>query len=96
MSSLIVQSNRLTSVAPHPNADRLELAIIGGWQTVVEKGKFQAGQLVTFIPPDTVLPKELSDRYGVTKYLSDGRVRAARLRGEPSYGFVVPAEGEEG
>jgi RNA ligase (TIGR02306 family) len=96
MSSLIVEVCRIESVKPHPNADRLELATIKGWQAVVPKGQYAPGTPVVYIPPDSVLPVELSDRLGVTKYLSSGRVRCAKLRGEPSFGIVMPAEASMG
>ena len=44
---------------------------------------------MTYIPIDAVIPAEHSDRWGITKYLSHGRVRCARLRGEPSFGVIV-------
>jgi RNA ligase (TIGR02306 family) len=78
-------------IRPHPNADRLEIAEILGWQLVVAKGEYQVGDRVVYVPPDAMVPPEVSDSVGVTKYLSKGRVRAARLRGEPSYGFTLPA-----
>lgn len=96
MSSVVVITRSIDEIKPHPNADKLELAVVGGWQTVVQKGTYQPGQSVTYVPPDCLVPPEVSDRWGVTKYLSNGRVRAVRLRGEPSYGFVVPPEGEPG
>src|ERR1700694_2821078 len=58
--------------------------------------QFEAGDKCVYVPPDSVLPPALSDRLHVTKYLSalagnangvrppGGRVRVARLRGEPS------------
>ena len=92
MSSLIVEVCRIDRVLPHPNADLLELAHIKGWQCVVPKGKYAQGALVTYVPIDAVLPPELSERLGVTKYLSNGRVRCARLRGEPSFGLIMDRE----
>src|SRR5918997_3744399 len=92
MSSLIVEVCRIERVLPHPNADVLELAHIKGWQCVVPKGKYAPGSLVTYVPIDAVLPVELSERLGVTKYLSNGRVRCAKLRGEPSFGLVMDLE----
>jgi RNA ligase (TIGR02306 family) len=89
MSTLIVEVCRIQKVAPHANAERLELAHVKGWQCVVPKGKYKAGDKIVYIPPDAVLPVELSDRIGVTKYLSNGRVRCAKLRGEPSFGVVM-------
>lgn len=96
MSSIIVTTKTIDDIKPHPNAERLELAIVGGWQTVVGKGHFQPGAIITYVPPDCIVPDELAQRWGVAKYLSNGRVRAVKLRGEPSYGFVVPPEGEIG
>lgn len=96
MSKLIVDVCRLTEVRPHPNADRLEIAIVKGWQVVVPKGTYSSGDLVTYIPPDAILPEEFSNSIGVTKYLSNGRVRCAKLRGEPSFGIVSTAHGKEG
>lgn len=92
MSSLIVEVCRIDAVLPHPNAQRLELAHIKGWQCVVPKGRYAPGGLVTYVPIDSVLPVELSDRLGITKYLSNGRVRCARLRGEPSFGVIMDVE----
>ena len=92
MSTLIVEVCRIDRVLPHPAADRLELAHIKGWQCVVPRGKYAAGSLVTYVPIDGVLPPDLSDRLGVTKYLSGGRVRCAKLRGEPSFGLVMDLE----
>ncbi len=89
MSSLVVKVTRIDEMRPQGNADALEIAIVGGWQCVVRKGEYQAHERIVYFPPDTVLPPEVSDRFGVTKYLSHGRIRCARLRGEPSFGLVV-------
>lgn len=96
MSSTIVSTRRIDKLSPHPSADRLELAVVGGWQCCVQKGKYKAGDLITYIPPDSVLPVELSDKLGVTKFLSDGRIIPVRLRNEPSFGLVIDPIGNEG
>ncbi len=92
MSTLIVEVCRIEEVLAHGNADALELAQIKGWQCVIPKGRYMAGDLVTYIPIDAVIPAEHSDRWGFTKYLSNGRVRCAKLRGEPSFGVIVDLE----
>ena len=92
MSTLIVEVCKIEQVLPHGNADALELAQIKGWQCVIPKGRYLPGDLVTYIPIDAVIPAEHSDRWGITKYLSHGRVRCARLRGEPSFGVIVDRE----
>ncbi|CAN5509183.1 RNA ligase (ATP) [soil metagenome] len=94
MSSLIVEVCKIEKVLPHQNAERLELAHIKGWQCVVPRGRYQAGDLVTYVPVDSVLPDALAERLGVKKYLSKGRVRCARLRGEPSFGLIIDREND--
>jgi tRNA-binding EMAP/Myf-like protein len=89
MSECIVEVCEISDVQPHPNADKLELAYIKGWQCVVGKGQFKAGDRVVYFPPDTTLPVKVSDRLGVTQYLHNGRIKGIRLRGEPSFGLVV-------
>ena len=94
-SKLVVEVCTLDKILPHPNADRLELAHVKGWQAVVLKGMFQADQKVVYFPPDTVLSKELTDSFGVTQYTQPceqgQRIRQAKLRGEPSFGLLITA-----
>jgi RNA ligase (TIGR02306 family) len=110
MSSLIVEVCRVEAVTLHPNADRMAIARVKGWETCIIRDaatgttQFAAGDRCVFFPPDSVLPPDLSDRLGVTKYLSPlarkpdgtrppgGRVRVANLRGFKSYGLIMPCE----
>lgn len=98
----LVTVRRVDRIEPHPNADRLELARIGGWQCVVGKGEFSEGQLVLYFEPDSFLP--LSDprfaflRERGVKTMSinheevEGHVlRTIKLRGEYSQGLVLDA-----
>ena len=95
MSTLVVGVTGIEHVVPHPQADRLELAIVHGRPVCVVKGMFSAGDHVVFVPPETLVPTAVADALGVTSYLSFssrnegmGRVRAARLRGVVSHGFL--------
>jgi RNA ligase (TIGR02306 family) len=92
MSSLVVPVTTIEALKPHANADNLELAQVLGWQVVVRKGEYTAGQKIVYFPIDTLLPLDVSERFGVTRYLSRQRIRCARLRGEPSFGLVVPPD----
>lgn len=89
MSSLIVEVVEIKEILDHPNADRLEIAKVKGWEVAVQKDTLKAGDLVVYVPIDSMLPVELSDRLGVTKYLSHGRVRTAKLRGVYSQGLII-------
>ena len=95
MSNLIIPVATIEKLTPHTNADSLELAQVLGWQLVVRKGEYEVGSKIVYFPIDTVLPQELSDRFGVTNYLSKGRIRCAKLRNEPSFGLAVKPENDE-
>lgn len=90
MSSLVVEVCKIETVRFHPNADKLELVIIKGWQCVVGKGSLKEGDLVVYVPIDSVIPPAIHEPMGISKYLSNGRVRCAKLRGEPSFGVILP------
>jgi RNA ligase (TIGR02306 family) len=80
---------RIRELKPHPNADRLELATVLGWQCVVKKGDFTAGDPVVFVPIDTILPDAPWSAF-LKKGDSAIRLRTVKLRGEYSQGLVLP------
>lgn len=96
MSDLVVQPVVIEAIKPHPNADRLEVAVVGGWEVVTGKDNYSVGDVVVHIQPDSMVPREQAQAWGVEQYLAFkknsemGRVRAARLRSLTSYGFLVP------
>lgn len=94
-SPLVIPVATISQLRPHSNADNLEIADVLGWQCVVQKGRYTVGDKVIYIAPGSVLDKELSDTWGVTQYLHKGRIKPTRLRGEPSFGLVMPCESSE-
>jgi RNA ligase (TIGR02306 family) len=93
MSSLIVKVSKIEYIRPHPNADRLEVAGIDGWETIVSKGAHKVGDLVTFVPPEAIIPTDLADKLGFRQYLRGtlhNRVGLTKFRGVVSYGLVLP------
>lgn len=79
----------IKAILPHPNADRLEIAKVGGFDCIVGMGTYRPGDLAVLIDPDDVIPEAgwSKDVYG---YTSRGRVKAAKLRGVWSTGLVMP------
>ena len=108
MADLVVEVCNIENVIPHPNADRLYLGIVKGWQTVIAKNEdgspqFQEGEKVVFIPPNTIIPDELTEQLGVKQYLRSRvdinnntrlTVRSLRLRGEASFGLLIKPKDE--
>ena len=82
----------ITEILPIEGADRIEIARIQGWQSVIRKGDYKVGDKVIFVPIDTVLPpavwnKHLWDKNDPTKPI---RVRTIKLKGVVSQGLIFP------
>jgi RNA ligase (TIGR02306 family) len=84
-------------IVPHPNADKIEIAMIGDFQSIVKKGQFKDGDLAVYIPEQSVIPvwllKEMGfwDEFGQRGMLNGAarnRVKAIKLRGVLSQGIV--------
>lgn len=88
---------RIEQVLTHPNADKLEIIPIEGYQAVVGKGQFKIGDLAYYIPPDSVVPdrEEYAFLWGNATYEGGTperkrRIGAKKLRGEWSEGVLMP------
>jgi len=95
MSKFEVKVRAILSLEPHPNADKLEFALIEGYRTLVKK----AGDLVAYIPEAAVLPEwilkslglwNVEENKGVCGGELGNRVRAVKLRGAISQGIAYP------
>jgi len=95
---------RLTNVRKHPNADRLQLADVLGVTVVVGLDAFEGQKVIYFDSNLTLTPlflkpnnlysnKEMNANPEKGGYFGkNGHVRARRLRGEMSVGFVAEPE----
>jgi RNA ligase (TIGR02306 family) len=96
MSAHEVKIIEITEILLHGNADSLEIIPTGGWQSVVRKGSFKVGDKAIFIEPDYMVDLTRSE----FNFLARGkdvnvanpyyRLRAIKLRGELSYGLLIP------
>lgn len=89
MSTLKAEVVEIGEVTSHPNADRLDLCRIKGWQCVALKGQYVTGALAIYIPIDSVLPPELVTKLGIEK-MYHKRIRTVKLRGYISQGLLAP------
>jgi len=102
MSTFAVRVERIRTVEPHDNADRLEVATLYNkdYTFVVGKGMFVPGQLVIYFPVDSLLPMSIVEAMGLNDKLAHGtvpaygdtrlrnRVKTVKLRGVISQGLV--------
>ncbi len=98
MSKLKVEVCKISNIKDHPNADKLELAYIGGkngWQSCVRLGEFKVGEKVVYIPVDSLIPIDVEKiLFGEDSKitLKRSRVRSIKLRGAISQGMIVSLE----
>jgi RNA ligase (TIGR02306 family) len=81
----------VNEIRPIEGADNIELAVVGGWNCITQKGVQKVGDVVIIATTDAVIPEELSDEIGITNYLrKGGRVRTVKLRGTYSECLIIP------
>ncbi|MBX2877884.1 MAG: RNA ligase (ATP) [Saprospiraceae bacterium] len=78
---------RIRKLEPIAGADAIVKASVLGWDVVVKKGEFQAGDLCVYCEIDSLLPDKPAfaflQAYGM-------RIRTVRLRGQISQGICFP------
>ena len=82
----------ITEILPIEGADKIELARVQGWQSVIKKNEYKVGDQVIFVPIDTVLTPApwnefLWDKQDPSKPI---RVKTVKLRGTISQGLIFP------
>lgn len=92
---------KIDSVVNHPNADRLDLCKVGGWQVVSKRDLYKAGDLAIFAEIDSWIPHTLDPSLTkeghepkVYNNVPGQRLRTVRLRGELSQGLLIPLSHE--
>jgi hypothetical protein len=65
MSSLIVEVCEVKEIRKHPDADKLEIAVVKDWECLVGVGDHEVGELVIFVPPDSILPPDLIEKWNI-------------------------------
>lgn len=90
MSTFKVPLLQITEIHNHPNADRLELAIVAESPVVVGKGQYRVGDTVVYVPIGSVLPPAIKDRLLQNSKISLGnKIKAVRIRGIVSQGLIL-------
>lgn len=93
----------IDELLPIEGADRIELAIVGGWQVVVQKGLYVVGSKAVYFEVDSLLNTEkpcfnsLATLSSKLLHSIDGvtyaRIKTMKLRKQLSQGFCVPLFG---
>ena len=89
MSSLIVEVCKVEAVEKHPNADRLDIIQVKGWNCIVGRDQYKVNNLVVFVPPDSIIPEDLINKYQLEYLRNGGKVGTTKLRGCLSQGLIL-------
>ena len=60
-STYKVPLTEIVAIEPHPNADRLEIATVYGFQVIVKKDAHKVGDRMIYVPIDSILPQNIED-----------------------------------
>lgn len=79
---------KIDEILPIENADKIEVARVGGWKVVVLKNEYKVGDFAVYIEVDSRVP---SDREEFA-FLADRKykVKTIKLRGQVSQGLLMP------
>jgi tRNA-binding EMAP/Myf-like protein len=97
---------KVDNVRKHPDADKLDLVTVYGNDIVVEKGSVAIGDVMIYCPVESALSKEFLSTLNQFREVElnankdikggffehHGRIKAVRLRGIPSTGFLFPTK----
>ena len=89
MSNLIIEVCKIEKIIFLENANKLEMVQIKGWNCLVGKTQYKVGDLVVFVPPDSIVPQNLIEKYGLTYLKNNGRIGTIKLRGYISQGLIL-------
>lgn len=87
---------RVKQLIEIPGADKIEIALINGWQVVTQKGQHKEGDLVVFYEIDSFLPASdpryasFEERFSNWGEKRGMRLKTVKLRKVLSQGLIMP------
>lgn len=88
---------RIDALTPIPDADKIEVATVGGWNVVAQKGLYEVGDLAVYFEIDSFIPTTVAPfltKEGhypkVFNQVEGERLKTVKLRGQLSQGLLIP------
>ena len=89
---------RIDSLTPIDGADKIELATVGGWKVVCQKGLYNEGDLAVYFEIDSWIPHTIAPFLSKGQYprvfegVEGERLKTIKLRGQLSQGLLMPLD----
>lgn len=89
---------KIDALDPIEGADAIEVATVGGWKVVAQKGLYKVGDLAVYFEIDSWIPFELAPFLSKGKEprefegIKGERLRTIKLRGQISQGLLMPLD----
>lgn len=87
MARKLAHIERVHTIQPIENADRIELVHVLGWQLIAKKGEFAEGDFCVYIEIDSRVPAEPRYDFLANK---DYKIKTMKMRGVISQGIALP------
>jgi RNA ligase (TIGR02306 family) len=87
---------RIDALNPIEGADKIEVATVGGWKVVAQKGLYNVGDLAVYFEIDSWIPETLAPflvkgkEARVFEGVAGERLKTIKLRGQISQGLLMP------
>lgn len=94
----LVTIQKIADVQPIPDADRIEMVSVLGWQCVAKKGEFKKDDMCVYFEVDAYLPVTdaryeflRASSYRNNEVMGEGfRIKTQKFRGQISQGLALP------
>lgn len=89
---------KIDELTPIEGADKIEVATVGGWKVVAQKGLYNVGDLAVYFEIDSWIPHTLAPFLSKGQYprvfegVEGERLKTIKLRGQISQGLLMPLE----
>jgi RNA ligase (TIGR02306 family) len=90
---------KIDALDPIEGADKIEVATVGGWKVVAQKGLYNVGDLAVYFEIDSWIPSTIAPfltKAGHYPKVFEGvqgeRLKTIKLRGQISQGLLMPLE----
>lgn len=93
----LVTLRTIDDIQTIPNADRIDVAIVGGWRVVVKKGEFNVGDEAFYFEIDSWIPRHIAPFLctGEPKFyegVEGSLLKTIKLKGQISQGLLLPVD----